>query len=401
MRALCLSLSTLLLAACGGSSSGDDATTGMGTLRLALADAPACGYDSVHVTVDRVRLHTSGSAPDSDAGWSELVLPSPQRIDLLTLTNGVLAELGQTLLVQGRYTQLRLVLAPNTSANPLANAVTPSGAAEVALDTPSATGPSGLKIPADITVEATELADFIIDFDACQSVVRRGNSGAYGLKPVLRLLPRPAGAGHRVVGFVDPALAGAAVSVQSAGVPLVSTVPDPADGRFELYPVPVGSVSLVISAPGRATGVVSGVPVTADAPTAVNAATSPITLADGVPRVVTATVTASPEPEAVQLRVQQQLGDGTQIQVLALPAAGDGTPVDLTLPSVPPQVAAYVAGATGVLLVDDESPDTVGRYSVQAHLTPPSPALPQTKSLAVDIARTVPDPLPALAFDFP
>jgi len=401
MRALCFSLTTLLLAACGGSSTDDDATTGMGTLRLALADAPACGYDHVHVTVDRVRVHSSANAPDADAGWSELVLPAPQRIDLLTLTNGVLAELGQTLLVQGRYTQLRLVLAPNTPATPLANAVTPRAGAEVALDTPSATGPSGLKLPTDFEVPAGGVADFIIDFDACQSVVRRGNSGAYGLKPVLRLLPRPAGAGSRVVGYVSPALAGATLSVQSMGVPLVSTVPDPTDGRFELYPVPVGSVSLVVTAPGHATGVITGVPVTADSPTAVNTTASPLTLSDGAPRVVTATVTATPEPDAVQLRVLQRLGDGTEIQVLALPAVGDGTPVELALPSAPPQVAAYVPGAAGVLLVDDDSPDTVGRYTVQALVTPPAPALPQRKSLAVDIARTVPDPLPALSFDFP
>ena len=80
----------------GGSSISDN-----GTLRLALTDAPACGYDHVYVTVQKVRVHKSASAGDNDAGWSEVVLNPAQRIDLLSLTNGVLADLGQTPLPAG------------------------------------------------------------------------------------------------------------------------------------------------------------------------------------------------------------------------------------------------------------------------------------------------------------
>ena len=108
-----------------------------GTLRLALTDAPACGYDSVNITVEKVRVHQSSSASDSDAGWSEVLLNPSRRINLLNLTNGVLDELGQTPLPTGKYTQLRMVLAENTSTNPLANSVKPTGFAEVALKTPS------------------------------------------------------------------------------------------------------------------------------------------------------------------------------------------------------------------------------------------------------------------------
>jgi hypothetical protein len=61
-----------------------------------LTDSPACGYDNVFVTVQKVRVHKSGSAADNDAGWSEVVLAAPQRVDLLTLTNGTLLPLGQT-----------------------------------------------------------------------------------------------------------------------------------------------------------------------------------------------------------------------------------------------------------------------------------------------------------------
>src|SRR5678816_1331061 len=130
-----------LIAACGGGSdygSVPAPAVSMGTLRVALTDAPACGFDHVYVTVERVRVHKTSTANDNDAGWSEIVLNPAQRIDLLGLTNGVLAELGQTSLAAGQYTQVRLVLSPN-GGGALANSVVPTGGVETALDTPSAT----------------------------------------------------------------------------------------------------------------------------------------------------------------------------------------------------------------------------------------------------------------------
>src|SRR5215207_2334268 len=121
---------TIALAACGG---GGDTGGGTGTLRMALTDAPACGYDAVNVTIERVRVHKSSSAGDNDAGWSDLVVAPQQRVNLLTLTNGVLEELGETPLPAGRYTQMRLVLAANGNNAPFANSVLPSGGSEVAL----------------------------------------------------------------------------------------------------------------------------------------------------------------------------------------------------------------------------------------------------------------------------
>jgi hypothetical protein len=152
-----------VLAACGG---GGGEASGSGTLRLALTDAPSCGYDKVNVTVERVRVHQSSTAADTDGGWVDLVQDTPQRVDLLTLTNGLLMELGQTRLTAGTYRQLRLVLADNTVLNPMANSVVPTGGTEVALKTPSAQQ-SGLKIRVNIDVATDQLADVVLDFDAC------------------------------------------------------------------------------------------------------------------------------------------------------------------------------------------------------------------------------------------
>jgi hypothetical protein len=45
-----------------------------------LADAPSCGYDAVYVTVEKVRIHASGSASDTDNGWSEVAqMPAEAR----------------------------------------------------------------------------------------------------------------------------------------------------------------------------------------------------------------------------------------------------------------------------------------------------------------------------------
>ena len=226
------------LAACGGGGGNTDAKA-TGTLRLALTDAPTCGYDTVFVTVEKVRVHASSAAADTDAGWSEVVLPTPQRVDLLTLTNGILLPLGQTQLPAGKYTQMRLVLgsAPpaGSPAGTLANSIKPTDGEETALTTPSGQQ-SGLKMNIDIEVQAGKVADFAIDFDACKSFVKSGKSGQYLLKPVLSVIPILSDAGQRIVGYVDvaAATAGTTVSVQQGGDVKRSTSDVPATGRFVL-----------------------------------------------------------------------------------------------------------------------------------------------------------------------
>lgn len=363
LRALLAALPlAALLAACGGGGGTDD--SGTGTMRAAMTDAPACGYEAVNVTVQKVRVHQSASAADGDAGWQEVVLNPARRVDLLTLTNGVLEELGQTVLPAGSYTQVRLQLASNAT-TPHANTVVTAGGGEVDLDTPSGMQ-SGLKMNADLTVEAGKVADLVLDFDACKSIVKAGNSGRFNLKPVVRVLPRVMDAGLRVVGYVAPALAntGTQVSVQLNGVPVKSTPPD-ATGKFTLYPVPAGSYDLVVAANGRATATLTGVPVTAAAVTTVNASTAPIDPPASPMRTASGTVVMATTPIDATLHLSKAYTGGPTVEVAALPADAVSGAFTLAVPSGAPVKAAYVAGATTLAFTPDAAVPT-GKYSLQA-----------------------------------
>ncbi len=361
LRHLATILAALLLAACGGGDgiSGTGVTTS--GMRVSLTDAPACGYDEVNVTVQKVRVHQSATAAESDLGWSEIVLAPARRFDLLTLSNGVLAELGETPLPAGRYTQLRLVLADNTSAVPLANSVVPTGGVETPLDTPSAQQ-AGLKLPVDIDVPANKVVDVVLDFDACKSVVKRGNSGRFNLKPVLTVITRLADAGMRIVGYVAAA-SGVEVSAQQAGVPIKSTQADAITGQFVLYPVPTGSYELVIRAPGHATAVLTGVPVVTTAYTTLNSSLTPIVLPPlALPlHLVSGTLT----PAAGEVRAVQRFaatGPSFEVAWSAVDEATGG--YTLALPVDAPLKAAYVAGPLPPVFLPDAA--AAGLYTLEA-----------------------------------
>ena len=374
------------IAGCGGGIEGTGASPGaQGTMRLSITDAPACGYDAVNVTIEKVRVHKVAGAADADAGWSEVVLAPPKRVDLLTLTNGVLEPLGQTALPAGKYTQMRLVLAANGGATPLANSVKPTGGVETALTTPSAQQ-SGLKLNVDLDVAPDQVADFVIDFDACKSVVKRGNSGQYNLKPVVAVIPVVSAAGLRVVGFVDPSLAngGTNVSLQFNGVPVKATVPEPT-GRFVLYPVPAGAYDLVVSAAGRVTAVMTGVPVVATAFTNVNSAALPIVLPAVPLRAVAGTVT----PATATVRALQAFSGGPTVEVAWGAVDADSSAFAFNLPTQAPLKAAFVANPAALNFVADAA--AAGKYTLQAASNG------VTKSLAIDTAAIV----PPVVFTFP
>jgi hypothetical protein len=347
-----------LLCACGGGGSGSDS----GTLRLALTDAPACGFDRVDVTVQKVRVHKSGSAGETDDGWSEVVLSPPKRVDLLSLTNGALVELGQTPLAAGTYTQMRFVLAPNDAANPFANSVMPTGGAETAVATPSALQ-SGLKMNVDIEVEAGKVADFALDFDTCRSFVRLGNGG-YLLKPVIAVIPRISDAGTRVTGQVALPLATTAtnVSLQLNGEPVRSTPPD-STGKFVLYPVPAGVYDLVVTAPGRAIATITGVPVTTASPTTVNLASAPIDPPASPMRSASGVFSAASSPIDAVASIRKQYVGGPLVLAARSPVDGTTGAYSFSLPASAPVRAAFAASAASMPLVLDSGTST-GKFTL-------------------------------------
>lgn len=383
ITATLLLLCVLTLASCGGGIGGSGATTG--TMRVSVTDAPSCGYDEVNVTITKVRVHKDSNAAEQDAGWSEIVLPTPRRIDLLTLSNGVVAELGQTLLPTGKYTQLRLVLAENTASQPFANSVIPTGDTERALSTPSA-AQSGLKINMDADVPVDKIADVVLDFDACKSVVIRGGSGQYNLKPVIVATVVLSDAGQRVIGYVAPsmALAGASVSLQSNGVVIKATAPD-ATGRFVLYPVPVGTYDLVVVSSAHVTAVMTGVPVTTTSFTNVNTPPLAISPAAATLRPVTGTVS----PATATVRALQALNGGPTIEAAWAPVDAISGAFSFTLPIEATTKASYVANPVALTFVAD--PSSAGLYTLEAD----SDGVKRTQAINANAV------VPAVTFVFP
>jgi hypothetical protein len=360
-----------ILAACGG---GGGSSGGTGTLSVKMTDAPSCGYDHVWVTVTKVRVHKSDTASDADPGWSEVaVTPDPgsdgRRIDLLSLQNGVLAELGQTALPEGHYTQVWLVLSAAPGANQL---MLTSDKSVVNLDTPSAQQ-SGLKLKHGFDVAAGDTVDLVLDFDACKSIVKAGASNRYNLKPVVSVIPILVGSIEGGAVTPEAARAGAWVSLQrfDPATGVVSVVRatgvrilpgDPKDGTWTLSPVPVTTDSrgynLVIGAPGYGNVVYTNVPVVSNAVTAVPA----VALSTSTARAIGGKVATAEGTGSVQAlqKVVDNTDDALDVVIEAAFANADAMTGDYAL-SVPAGAAkvAPLGAALGTAV-------NGGKYVVRA-----------------------------------
>jgi hypothetical protein len=371
-----LALSSLLLAACGGGGGGGASTPPpqtLGTLGVSITDAPACGFDAVNVTVTKVRVNQSATASENDSGWTDITLSPAKKINLLNLTNGVLEALGTTSLAAGHYSQVRLLLDPNTGpaapAGP-ANSVVLSGTTtEVSLDTPSAVQ-SGIKMNADFTVEGGQRYDLVLDFDACKSIVTKGN-GKYALKPVVKVVPT---ALNGISGFVSvPLLSdGITVSAQQNGAVVAATVPS-STGEFTLSRLPVGNYDVVITSNTHAAYVVGGVPVTSTtAMVPISTVGAPFTLATASTMgTISGTATLSPASttETALVSAKQAISGGPTVTIRYANAdLSSGAYSIGKLPLAAPQYAAYSATLPQVFTSATTLPGT-GKYKVDASAT--------------------------------
>jgi hypothetical protein len=360
-------LAAASLVACGGGGGSTAPTqppvSTLGTLSVSLTDAPACGFDAVNVTVSKVRVNKSGTASETDAGWTDIALAPAKKINLLGLTNGALEALGQTPLEAGHYTQLRLLLDPNT--NGTANTVVPMGkTTEVALDTPSAVQ-SGIKLVGEFDVAAGQKSDIVLDFDACKSVLTKGN-GKYALKPVVKMVPS---AVTGIAGYVATALLGSHVSVsaQQGGKIVVATVPDATTGQFFLSHLAAGNYDVVITADNSA--VVGAVPVASNI-TQVSTTAAPIALAPSVMGSIAGTVTLNPvsATEAAYVAARQSFAAGPTVIVKYQGAdLASGAYTLANLPVAAPRYAVY--SSTLPLAFAASVGTSAGKYGVEASAT--------------------------------
>ena len=364
-----LVLSSFLLAACGGGGGDSQPTQTMGTLAVSMTDAPSCGFDAVNVTVNKVRVNTSASASDTDGGWTDITLSPAKKINLLDLTNGTLLALGQTSLSAGHYNQVRLVLDANTG-NATNNSVILSGTTtEISLDTPSAVQ-SGIKMNADFTVDAGQRYDLVMDFDACKSIVTKGN-GKYALKPVVKVIPT---ALNGISGFVSAPLVsdGVTVSAQQNGAVVAATVPS-STGEFVLPRLPLGNYDVVITSNTHAAYVVGGVPVTSTTGMVpISTTGAPFTLANtslmgsisG-----TATLTPASATESALVSAKQAITGGPAVTIRYTNADLVSGAYNITkLPLAAPMYAAYSA-TQPLSFAPALTVPTTGMYKVDASAT--------------------------------
>jgi hypothetical protein len=218
------------------------------------------------------------------------------------------------------------------------------------------------------------VTDLVIDFDACRSVVTRGN-GTYALKPVLSVLPRTAAT---IVGIVDPAVMDVRVSAQKDGVVLRATVPN-ANGPFVLAPVDPAKApyDVVFTANGRATSVITGVAATANSTTTVSTASAPIAMPASGTGVANGKVLPATAQGAV--RALQQVGSVPAVEVAHINADAAGN-YALTLAQDAPRLATY---ATTLPLSFAVESATAAKYTLEASATGYAP---QTAAITVGAA---------------
>ena len=390
-------LAAVTLAACGGGG-GDSAPAPApapapvnGTLAVSLTDAPACGFDAVNVTVNKVRVHASGSASETEGGWTDIAVSPAKKINLLNLTNGVTDLLGTTTLPAGKYTQVRLILDANSGSG-MANTVVPTGStAEKTLDTPSAVQ-SGIKVVGSFDVAAGQRTDIVLDFDACKSVLTKGQ-GKYALKPVIKLLPSTTGGTatpNGISGVISPALlaSGVSVSAQQNGAIVSSTTPNATTGEFLLSRLAAGSYDVVVTANGHAASVVGAVPVaTATSTTAISTVAAPLVLATSQVASIAGTVTMTPASttgEAAYVAAKQTFASGPTVTVKYAGAdLATGAYTIENLPVAAPQYAVYSATLPLTFAASTTVTPGAGKYQVSASATGYATL---TKADAVDIS---------------
>ena len=223
-------------------------------------------------------------------------------------------------------------------------------------------------------VAANTQTDLVLDFDACKSVVQKGN-GSFSLKPVISVIPKAISGG--IAGVVATGMTKPVVTAQQDGVVVKSTVPD-ATGAFNLAPLPASSAGyvVVLTADGRTSAAVTGVPVTAGASTQLSTSAAPITLPSATMR----TISGTAPPVAAQATVsatQTFSAGGPKVEIAFQAADLTSGAYSLSVPSAAPLLGKF--GTLPITFAADSS--LAGKYTVEAAATGYA-----TQSAAVDVS---------------
>ncbi len=229
------------------------------TVKINLVDAPG-KYEKVLVNIIDVQYNRS----DDDAGWVSFngfippITNDPfNRIDLTELIAGTSLVLTNEEVESGALKHIRLVLGDNNAL------VFEGGTQEIALSTPSAQQ-SGLKINVNANLEPGFSYNFILDWDVQKSIVEAGSSGAYNLKPVIRMIAevnsgtiegRIADTDETTTNLIP--IANAVVTAyndsDTSFVTAISSTYTNEEGNFSLKGLPKGSYKLKVEKDGYTT----------------------------------------------------------------------------------------------------------------------------------------------------
>ncbi|MFH1850710.1 MAG: DUF4382 domain-containing protein [Candidatus Neomarinimicrobiota bacterium] len=198
---LLLALSLMVFIGCETES---DETTGIGQIAIQAFDAPFQGdVEHIYLNVIEVSVHKSVSdstnASDTTAQWIVLS-ETDTTIDFLELVNGRMATLIQSDLELGHYTQIRLLLGDSSSI------VVDGNAYE--LKVPSGSQ-SGVKLTHAFEINADEVVEFYLDFDAERSINKHPSQNRYTLQPTFRLFKS----------VLSGTIAGSVADTAGAGLP--------------------------------------------------------------------------------------------------------------------------------------------------------------------------------------
>lgn len=223
MALIGFSLMVLLVASCSKDKDNDNAKE-KAHLSIRMTDAPAT-YDAVLIDLQAVEITGSN-------GGAVMLNTNAGIYNLLDFSNGLDTLIATGDPDAGTISQIRLILGPNNSVI-VDNIVYP-------LSTPSAQQ-SGLKLQVHETFEAGVSYMLLLDFDAGQSIILKGN-GEYQLKPVIRVID--AAITGSIKGSTFPLGVMAMISATSGGITYTSV--NNLSGQFLLQGIPAGLYDVTI-----------------------------------------------------------------------------------------------------------------------------------------------------------